>query len=703
MAGMSPLGSESSGTVHISVDPDERRDVSTSETSGVSPVAVSVLNSQPTTSEQPLTNVQQHPLQKEVYKTKTQERRLVFNAVRNKSKQVELPSKKDQIADTQKDLKSMATLRGVVHQKMVREKVDPEIMGKVNGALKEETSFKGNASALVKLLKVNGLEEKTAKKIAKEIISEMAPSNWKPETHAKELAAHTDKIVQLLSKKDPTDKQLESINKEIIFTLRKAFQCPAYQALKECEDNPAIHYLHEVNLAMYTDVHLISAYTKGTLAKEIVKDASGNDRVFKEGHQMGDAVNDMRKSAVKDRGLFSSHSCLAYVKKHFKQFFGAFTSQKVGSVLGDYDPRGDLENNAGAMYKEKLSVKGKDASVLEIRTPSPTIGNKVTPEIRAALQAMENQRVFELKQKGQTEQTVLSKPEGVVGGAKLKVGGRPTCWFYTNLQEMTNEWNGEGDRSKAIMKLNQEFPLSFRGITLSKDSKYFKDGIGDGGSKMWEKVDTPDNKSLKREGVDEFVQELTEALSHDSHFTLQNRTESKNHGHGLYFPTEKQEMAPVLKAIAEESGELLKELIPEGGSLSGKDAWYAKAAVKEFAYDAIQRYFINKELVAREAEELPMNVVSSSDCKEHVDRGQAETVKKMWMHSAGDEKLLATIINMPALMGRYRVILEDRIQPLVGVMNLVGRQQAKEHRDALFPDMTSSSVEVLDKPKTQTT
>ncbi|CCB90618.1 putative uncharacterized protein [Waddlia chondrophila 2032/99] len=615
-------------------------------------------------------DVQPEPLKQEVYQAKIREKKLVFQAMQDKSKKVGTKSLNNQVEITSKNLKSMAILRGMIHQKMARENVDQSVIGNINEALKNESSFKGGAKKLATLLSDNGLDEEAAKKIAKEVIAEIAPSNGKPEKHARELAKHTDKIARLLSKENPTEKELKSINKELIFTLRKAFECPAYQALKECEDNPAIHYLHEINLAMYTEVHLASVYSEGKLAEEIVKDEKGNDRFsVGEEQRMGDALHDIRNEAVKKRKLFSSHSCLAYVRKHFKQFFGAFTSQKFGSIFGKYDPHGDLENNAGALYREELSVNGETATALDVRTPSPTIGDKVSPEFRAALQAIENQRVFELKEKGDR-------------GTQLEVGGRPTCWIYTNYQEMTNTSNGEAGRSKAIMQLNKEFPLSFRGLTLSKDSRYFKDGIGHGGSKMWDKVES-EGKPLGKEDVEGFVEELKEKLSDDSHFTLEKRTQSKHHGHGIYYPAEKEEMEEVLSAIAKEAGELLKEIIPEGEVLEGKEAWFAKAAAKEFAYAAIQRHFMSKELAALQEQGVSMNVITTSACKEDIDRGFSDHIKRMWMLRAGKKKLLAKITNMPALMARYRVILEDRMQPLVGVMNLVSREKAKEHLNNL--------------------
>ncbi len=62
-------------------------------------------------------------------------------------------------------------------------------------------------------------------------------------------------------------------------------------------------------------------------------------------------------------------------------------------------------------------------------------------------------------------------------------------------------------------------------------------------------------------------------------------------------------------------------------------------------------------------------VVTSGACKEDIDRGFSDHVKKMWLASDLSLKKLAKIISLPALMARFRVILDDRIQPLVGLFD----------------------------------
>lgn len=461
-------------------------------------------------------------------------------------------------------------------------------------------------------------------------------------------AGQIDKIIQ----SNPEDKR--SANAEILNHLREAFKSPAYEALKTNEENNTVRFLHDVNLALYTDVDLLDAYD--SLGQELVK---GH-----ENESLHEQLSSVRKEAVEKKGLFSSHSSISYVRKHFKQFFGAFQSQKIGFAFGDYDPRGNLENNAGKLYTEHLLVGGKKGEAIDVRTPSPTIGAEVSPEFRAAIQAIDNQRRSE------------SKGE--------KGFDRPNAWVYTNYQEMTNKGNGEHQRSLAIMKLNDEFPDAFIGLTLSKDSAYFLEGLGHG-KEMWDDVQ---GQTFSKNEIPNFIESLKSVLNKEAHFTLEGRTENK--GDGLYFPEKNTHM---IDKVAEQTKKYLESITPDGIS-SGKDAWQIKAAGKEFAYAAIQKY-VQGEALSKLAEKgMTPKIITTSACKEDIDRGFSDHVKRMFLLEKADDKTLGKMINLPALMARFRVVLEDRIQPLIAVTKLTGnRAEAKNLLNEVTQDLNISPAQ----------
>ncbi len=588
-------------------------------------------------------------------------------------------TKVDQLPLLKSDLKSVHSFKNKLFHNLMNQRAkegytpsQEEVVAlkeKIDALNLGSNPKKISAKKLGKILYDNGLaRKKMSENVAKSTCKEYQAGLKDMNNQAMKLAITARNLNQLLET-NPKDKDLKDINMQIISHLRGAFNNKAYQSLKECEDNPTIHFLHEINLAMYTETRLLSAYVSPDDGEPLLGDK------LLEGHEdktLGTAIQDVRDNAVQNRGLFSSHSCLKYIMNHFEQFWGAITSQKIGSHLGDFDPHGSLGNNSGVLYEETLNVNGYVGKGIDVRTPSPTIGKKISPEFRAALQAIQNQRVSE-----------SSGEEGY---------GRPNCWIYTNYQDITGKWNGENVRSVSIMQMNKDFPLAFKGITLSKDSAYFKDGIDQGeGEKLWESIDH--ESIFDTDSILDFVEDMKEKLTDAANFKLEDRTKDK--GTKLYFPAkderEVEEYKATLKEIAEQTGEFLKEVIGTNG-YSGKNAWRIKAAAKEFAYAAIQKYMQAKELAALEKLGIHPVVITTSACKEDIDRGFSDHVKRMFMLGAGDESFLAKIVNLPALMARYRVILNDRIQPLIGVVNYVDRDVAKKHLDLATEKLQVSSL-----------
>lgn len=620
-------------------------------------------------------------LTSKVLKTKLHDAGLLSkSAAKTMSKEMCEATKVNQVGLLKSDLKNIDSFKNKLFHAALKQGLkdgkDPLTPDQVKALKKQIDELdlgtnprKVSAIKLARKLSEEGiLDKKTSKNVAKSVCKEYQASLKNVETEARKLSLKTQELNRLLNT-EPKDGDLKRVNEKVITLLREAFETKAYQTLKECEDNPTIHYLHEINLSMYTKVPLLDAY----VSSEEGNPSLGDRLVERHGNKrLGQQIQEVRDDAIENRGLFSSHSCMKYILNHFEQFWGAFTSQKIGAPLGTYDPHGTLGNNAGALYEETLDINGKEGKALDVRTPSPTVDDKVSGEFKAGLQAIQNQRIAE-----------LIGEEGY---------GRPNCWVYTNYQDITDYWNGEHGRSKAIMKLNDEFPLSFKGITLSKDSDYFKEGIGHGeGDKLWEHLDP--NMTFNKDAVDEFVDEMKAMLTDDSHFTLSNRTKDK--GEKLYFPAKtEQEITDYkreLERIAVLTGDFMKKVVGDN-NFQGKEAWLVKAAGKEFAWAAIQKLIVAKELQNLETQGITPSVITTSACKEDIDRGFSDHIKRMFMLGAGDEKFLAKIVNMPALMARYRVILNDRIQPLIGVVTHVDRDLAKDYLNKVTEGLEVSST-----------
>lgn len=535
--------------------------------------------------------------------------------------------------------------------------------------LQDKTEIKLNhpdsTDKLTAILKQFGIADNMAAKIAFDVLQESNAPFKNLHIETKDLLVTTQKLEKLISNPIP-EEFLTGANFEVKELLRQAFGNKAYMALKECEDNPTIRFLHEINLAMYTETPLLSAY----LSEESTTPGLGDQlylNALQGGHSEqtpGTFIEKMRSRAI-EKGLFASHNSLNYIFQHVFQFWGAFTSTRIGSYFSNYDPAGKFGNNVGALSIEEFRVAGKQGKAIDVRTPSPTIGNRVAPEYRAALQAIENQKIAEMYLK--------PNRDGVKGY------GRPSCWMYTNYQEITNANNGENQRSVAIMQLNEESPIAFRGITLSKDSPYFLDGLGHG-SAMWKEIDK-NTTPFSANDIDSFIADMTHTFSNDSHFTLQARTEEVNKGAGLYFHTrnedEKKAILKIIKSTAQVTGAFLRTAMRDK-TFMGREAWKIKVAAKEFAYAGIQGKLRNEELASQASLNVDTpTVVTTSACKEDIDRGFTDHIKRMWLASDVEIDVLARIISLPALMARFRLILKDRIQPLVALMDEFNRDAAR--------------------------
>ena len=193
------------------------------------------------------------------------------------------------------------------------------------------------------------------------------------------------------------------------------------------------------------------------------------------------------RNAAEKCGLIINDRSWRYLFEHSDKLWGAFTSTQWGKCFGEYDPRGHLENISGALFRA--------GSLQVLCSSTPTVGDKVAPEMKAA--------ILQLKQKGRR-------------------------WCYVNLQNIVS--HDEGFRSRALMQLNKEFPETFYGITFTQDSSFFVD-----------ESDAPADE--------QYAVLMKEELLKTCNFTLENRIGSGDSGY--YFPHGKKRWIEPLTMIVD--------------------------------------------------------------------------------------------------------------------------------------------------------
>lgn len=466
------------------------------------------------------------------------------------------------------------------------------------------------------------LDDKTIETILTEIEA------TKPETiqkHAEELSRLISELSLLFDKAVGNH---QTTNLEITDRLRKALESPAYLALKEDTENPSIQFLHELSAGIWNNVQPLAAYKSlgaQCLPVEYETQNTGSDVR----HILEQSLTKARRELLTDHGIPGK---ILYAITHPLQTLGSMaslggTSQTIAEAFGRgvYDSHGLLSNNPSLQGTTTLTVNGGQLRVNNCYGGSPTRGDPhISPEFRAVCQAAENNQL-------------AATPNAAV----------PMVVYYTNFQNIHNK-GGEGERSATIMRQNFEFPLSFRGMTLAKDSPFY--------------LMRGDKSSLTFEAP-EFAKEFFEVLMQDENFTLEGRKGQK--GTGIYFPGNKEDWRPIISQI------LIKAETYFGrfGASSGEDAYRMRGAFQEYVYSMIQAYTeaaLGKEVQQRTGIESPL-VMAIRACKENIDRGGAENMKYLFtrLSETYDPKerieLVAGVMHSRALSARDRIILEDRL------------------------------------------
>jgi len=217
---------------------------------------------------------------------------------------------------------------------------------------------------------------------------------------------------------------------KIYFFLRKALSTKAYHQIKNDESILETKFLHDLVIASYLRPKLLDLYAPFTKLFSQKNGSFCEKLIFS------------KEQAVK-HGAKASAKNLSYIKKHPGMLFKAFLSTPFAmpiNYITPYDPRLQFHNIAGEAFIEKFDTKNGLCRATTLYTPSPTVGTKAAPEMKAFLQACTNR----------------------------KLG----MWRYVNLQDCTSI--NERAKALAIHALADEFPEAFSCCSISQDNGLYR-------------------------------------------------------------------------------------------------------------------------------------------------------------------------------------------------------------------------------------
>ncbi len=454
----------------------------------------------------------------------------------------------------------------------------------------------------------------------------------------RELCAIVTELANTIESATEDPQKLAKTNARILFLLRKAQQSEAYAFLRHDEKNPAIAYVHRLAMASFLLPKPLTAHQQ--VVEPMVQTASRQN-----GFSFVSVLRRMRTAARKAR-LMVSDKTAEYALVHWRQVFGALKSFIPGA---SYDPK-LAENASGALFEEKATIKGRPVTLSAVYTPSPTVGDQVSPEAEAFLQALENRQFM--------------KPEQL---ALEPDYAQQTHWTFASLQNLGSR--SEGGRARAIMELNTRYPLSFTGITVTQDSPFYIDGAH-GGTE--EKVE----KGMVAHGE--------VAISEQYRDDMKKQLDLRE---GYFFPISRDDVKirHAYEQIVDRAFEIVsKTKHPERAEgESGTDykkrlaiwQWEQKAAFRELVHLGIVRYWQLRSIASQGQD------VISLCCKECIDRGAKTMGEYLWALGDGSEdglKAALYAVQGRALLARNRVIIASRLEPLVALSQIVPQDQAHE-------------------------
>lgn len=233
-------------------------------------------------------------------------------------------------------------------------------------------------------------------------------------------------------------------------------------------------------------------------------------------------------------------------------------------------------------------------------------------------------------------------------------------WHYANLQNLTS--GDEGKRAANIMRLNEEFPRSFRGISVTSDSDFYRAGIhGKDEAKIKKAVQD-------KSGLDEAYAhaQLLELLD-DANFTLENR--GKNRGGYYYFPARNEdEKAEWQKACGNIVLAAFDAVKKHTNPVNDTDRWQQKAAFRELVLMGIIKH--SQEIAAEKIALGQGKMMVTNACKENIDRGGKTNACFLWGLGGKEDDVFAAF-HARALLSRFRLVLPDRVEPMYALTKVL--------------------------------
>jgi len=432
-------------------------------------------------------------------------------------------------------------------------------------------------------------------------------------------------------------------NKLVIKQLRDLITSTTYVALKEDCTNPYVKFIHRMTSALWNEVRVMSDYQKfGEAVFPINEKINATDRAIIE-----ESIKRTTKEFDSDQGFFGK---IFYAIKDINQTIASAASEggllksAAGAIpfIGDsvYDSHGKLSNNPFLQGTTCAKIHTENgviqATINNCYGGSPTIDDAVAPEFEALAQACENNQFA--SDKSYDKET-------------------PSFLYFTNLQNIENR-RAEGNRSGNLMDMQARYPLSFYGMTLAKDSQFYKMG-GHYSNGEWKGVE-----NATWSGPVAFGNELKDAFTQPKTFQYGHRNEGEP-ANGIYLPGTKEEWDKVLDIIIQQAN---KQLDNHQKELTGVKAAKLRGAYQEYVYTMIQSYTemrLAKDVTIRSGRNILITSIRA--CKENIDRGGAENAKYLYtrMSTDTDQKermmLVSAALELRALLARNRKVIENRI------------------------------------------
>lgn len=432
--------------------------------------------------------------------------------------------------------------------------------------------------------------------------------------------------------------------KKIMDDLRSLLQSNVYNAIRHDPSQEAVKFLHLTCASLWNDVRAMEAFqTFGDAAiGSAPKDSTTIDTTLGErtASTLEQSIVNVKSELLTDHGIPAK---ILYAITNPRQALGSLASEggfprQVAAFFGKgcYDPH-RLLNIPSLQGQTIAKIGNSDQEILidNVYGGSPTIGDKdIDPIFLAVIHAAEN------NQFGPSEHRMAEIPDKI---------------FYTNFQDLGKK-GGEGPRSVTIMKLNEQYPCAFTGITLTKDSEFY---MRTEGLKEWP-------------GVDSFGDTMRTKLMDDSSFSLENRVRTiknhvKNEDPGFYFPGKATDWQPFFDNIIAAANEVFEDQQPQNEA----EVAALCGAYQEFVYHSIQCQMEFKLANSMQQQGLKSpRIHSQRACKENIDRGGVANATYLYLRlplpqdeteSRTREELVAGALHSRALLARGRMILEARL------------------------------------------